>query len=336
MGYYLYGHDGSGNHSSEDRIRGTCALLPEAPTLYSARLEEDWHYGLGKIAGLQRRSVQPRQPIEKDSWCLGCCPDPALCRRGSRAILWGWAPEPMALNRRTLRQLSRYDAVVVPDRLSLERLRKAGLDAPLCLGPDPAFLVEPFFRSLPSEFLPGHTVGLCVSPRSCRYEERDGLLFQGYCVLVRWILENTRLHIALIPYCVRPRWNDCLLLEALRSQFPDSHRICTIADGDSRSLRGDLTRCRVVVGAAGAAAAWSCGIPALHMGLSARAVGLAAELFGSWREAVVPVGELTDEQALLNRFIQFLIIEDDLRRRLERTVPHLRQRARAWDWSVLN
>lgn len=336
MGYYLYGHDGSGNHSSEDRIRGTCALLPEAPTLYSARPEEDWRYGLGRVTGLFRQAAETALPLVPGDWCLGCCPQGAPHCRGSRWLLWGWTAEPTALTKQTLRQLSRYDAVVVSDKLSLERLRRAGLEKTLRLGPDPAFLVEPFFRPLPRGFLPGQTVGLCVSPWTCRFEQRDGLLFHSYRVLTAWILENTRLNIALIPYCVRPRCNDCLLLEALRNQFPDSDRICTIADGDSRCLRGDLTRCRVVVGASGAAAAWSCGVPALHLGAGARAVGLSAELFGDWRETVIPVRQLTDEYTLLTRFQRFLAMEDTLRSRLERTASHRRQWAKAWEWSVLS
>lgn len=337
MGYYFVGHGGSGDHGSEDRIRGTCKLLPEPPELYSAFPEEDWHYGLGRIAGLYRQTpgaVEER--LRPGDVVLTARPGNAdkLRRRGARPVLWGWTAAG-TITRRTARELSRYEAVVVSDGESLSALHAAGLEKQVRLGPDPSFLVERQLRALGGAFR-RDTVGLCLSPAVCRFEGAEGLLYRSYTGLIRYVLENTPFQIALIPYCVKPCCNDCLLLSALERQFGGTGRVLRREDGDCRSLRGDLSLCRCCVGTAGALAAWSCGVPALCLGANARSVGLARELFGSWQEAVVPVGTLGQEGDLGTHFRNFLRREEHHRRSLERAVPLRRQRGADWSWTSLS
>lgn len=331
MGYVFCGHRGSGDHSCEDRVRGTCRLLREKPELYSACPEEDWHYGLGKLAGLYRQ--EPRLP-ESDGVLVDGAAGTARRKRSARAILWGWTPREPTLTRRTVRALGGYQAVVTMDRRGLALLRQAGLEKKARLGPDLSFLVERHIRPLRGAFRQD-TVGLCLNACCGRFEEREGLLYRSYCALIRFILEQTPFQVALIPYCVKRNRNDLLLLTALEGQFRDSGRIFLREDGDCRCLRGDISLCRCVVGSAGAVAAWSCGVPALCLGANGRSMGLAEELFGSWQENVVPIGALTREGGLTERFRRFLIREDWQRRKLEQIVPLRRQRSLSWDWEAM-
>jgi hypothetical protein len=141
--------------------------------------------------------------------------------------------------------------------------------------------------------------------------------------------------VALIPYCVKQDCNDFVLLSALERQFRESGRVFLREDGDSRGLRGDISLCRCVVGASGAVAAWSCGVPALCLGANGRSIGLAGELFGTWEENVVPIASLKREGDLAKRFCGFLSSEERQRSQLEWAAPQRAQRSASWDWTTM-
>lgn len=329
MGYYLF-HNGSANHSSEERIRGICRVLSEPPEIYSAGMEEDWHYGLGEIGGLHRNS-EGCFPL--GSWCITACPFRVqeFNRSGARSVLWGWVPGPQTLSREQIQNLRRFYRVIVPDEKNLELLRTVGIRKSLRLGPDPAFLVNRHIRPLDGVFRVD-TVGLCVSPSVNRFERSQGLLYHSYCHLIKWILRNTNWQIALIPYSVKTGCNDRLLHMALRQRFEGEPRLICREDGDCRELRGDLSLCRCCVGTAGVLAGWSCGVPGLCIGTSGRARWMARMLFGSEQETLVSAGALKTEDELTLRFVDFLKREDALRGWLEVSLPRYRQWARQWQW----
>lgn len=320
MGYYLYAYGGSGDHGSEDRIRGTCRLLSCRPAVVTAYPEAAYRRGLAALADLTR---QP-DPQSEDT-CLIPAPGPGPGRR----VLWCWAQT--VLPPKSAEQL---DAVVVTNTDAYQALRRSGLGQKVRLGPDPTFLVERKLRPLQGLFR-RDTVGLCFSGDVRRYENRDGLLFASYCHLIRSVLAQTSYDIVLIPYCCR-RLSDCLLLQVLERQFRHTGRVFLRPDGDSPCLRGDLSLCRFVIGSYGATAAWSCGVPALCIGADPGALGLAADLFGDWQDGVLPVAWLKEEQDLTQAVFRFFGREDALRRIMDTTVPYRRQRSLSWSWRMLS
>lgn len=330
MGVVVCGHRGSGDHGCEDRLRGTCRLLAEKPDVYSACMEEDWHYGLGELAGLCRQSLEKTSRHGGDLVLL----DGASAAGRKKSVLWGWSCRGGELSRRTAKRLAACQSVVVMDGRSLEILRRSGLEKKAKRGPDLSFLVERHIRPLRGAFRQD-TVGLCLSPVCGQFESAEGLMYRSYCGLIRYILAQTPFQVALIPYCVQRGRNDLLLLSVLKEQFRESGRVFLREDGDSRGLRGDISLCRWVVGAAGAVAAWSCAVPALCLGANGRSMGLAQELFGTWQEAVVPIASLQREEDLTARFQSFLRREDRLRRDLEEKVPLRRQQSATWDWETM-
>lgn len=326
MAYFFYGHGGSGDHDSEDRIRGTCRLLPCRPEVLSLRPGEDWRSGLGRLADLTRLCCAGIGPGDV---CLASSPNAGLRLRGCGAnvLLWGWTAGALSQ-----RQQKRLDGVVVMDERSLRRLKDQGIRG--ILGPDPAFLVERQLRRLEGAFR-NDTVGLCCSACAGGYEQHEGLLYECYCHLIRWILAHTGMEIALIPYCCQRGRDDSAFLSALFGQFQDTGRVFLRPDGPSPVLRGDLSLCRCVVGSGGSIAAWSCGVPALCVGADPRAMALATELFGSWHDAVQPVAWLKNPEDLTRAFHGFLHNEDAMRRRLEYMVPQRRQRSLSWSWNTM-
>lgn len=334
MGIYMCGYGGSSDHSSEDRIRGTCCLLPEKPELFSASPEEDLRYGLGSLASLNRQipgAMETR--LRPGDVVLHDRPVEKCDSRTHWNVLWSWSVGPGMVSRPMAKNLSRFDAVVVTDRRSLEALSAAGLKK-VWLGPDPAFLVRRQIRPLQGAFRTD-TVGLCLGHGVSRFEGEDGLLYRSYLHLIRYILRDTPFQIALIPYCTQSGQSDGTLMTALAYQFRDEERIHSREDGSCQLLRGDFSLCRFVVGSAGAVAAWSCGVPALCLGADPRAVGLAQELFGSWQEMVVPVSLVRREEELTQRFRLLLAKEDRIRRRLRTAIPERQAYAAQWDGTAM-
>lgn len=329
MGYYLF-HGGSADHSSEDRIRGICRLLPEPPEVRSNGWKEDWHYGLGELAGLSHGMTNT---VGLGDWGITACPfrGQELRKKGARAVLWGWVPGTARLPAEQVKNLRQFHRIILPDQQSVDALRNMGIRKTVRLGPDPSVLVKRQLRALGGAFWQD-TVGLCVSPAVGRYEREGGLLYRSYCHLIRWILKNTDWQIALIPYCVRNGCNDRLLQLALKGQFSGESRVFCREDGDCRVLRGDLSMCRCCVGTAGVIAGWSCGVPGLCVGASGRAGAMARALFGTAGEVVVRVGDLQREEDLTLRFVEFLRREDALRGWLEVSLPRCRQWAEQWKW----
>ena len=318
--YYLYGHGGSGDHASEDRIRGTCRLLRCRPEIVTGYLEEDWGYGLAALGDLTRRAA-----ADKEDVCLLSAPaNPA-----GRKVLWCAAGENLPP-----KWARRVEAVVVCHADSLQKLRLGGLKNKVRLGPDPCFLVDREIRPLEGAFHTD-TVGLCLSAGMDRHEMRSGLLYSCYCDLIRFLLTQTPFELALIPYCCKAWRNDEILLRTLFDRFCHTGRVHLRKDGSSPVLRGDISLCRCVIGSAGAVAAWSCGVPALCIGADPGAVALSADLFGDWRDGVLPVAWIKEPRDLIRAVRCFMAREDALRTIMETTVPYRRQRSLTWNWETM-
>lgn len=291
MGYFLRGHPGSGDHGSEDRVRGTCAIL-RGIELCSARPEEDWRYGLGKLMPLIRQRCQGELSLSVED---------------GPSVLWDWTGPVSA-------DLGQHERIFVPDRRSYAVLTQAGFEKKARLGPDPLFLVEP---QTPPAWEPGQ-VGLCGCPR---------LPYACWRSLIPWLL--TRYTISMIPYRSREPGLQRVLAKDLNPV-----RFCP--DGPSPKLRDELCRCEAVIGSpAPVMAAWSRGVPGLCVGFSPRAVGLAKELFGEWKNAVVPIASLKTPEDLILAVRCFLCAADTQRKKLETAVPNRKAQSMAWDQRAL-
>lgn len=312
MGYILWGYKGSGDHGWEDWLRGLCRLLPQKPDVYSQCPQEDLKYGLGELCGLFSTQDAPCG-LRPGDWWVDVAPRdrPKGLGKGVNRMLFGWWGD--IPTGQTVRQLRRYDAVVVTERRSLGRLKHAGLGDRLQLRPEPGFLVAPAQRAAAIP-IPPNTLGLSLSYPP----EAQPVLYESYCRLIEWILRETEYSIALIPFCVRQGENDLLLQQVLYRRFRTSGRVYLRKDGSSPLLKGDLAQCRCCIGFWGAVAAWSCGVPALCLLGAEKALGLSHDIWGSSYESVCPWQTLQDENTLTHRFIRFLETQQENQTRLHR------------------
>lgn len=220
-----------------------------------------------------------------------------------KRILWGASVEPNAIDKRMLQDLRGYYKIWARESLTYEALLDKGLTQTFLL-PDPAFVMDRKDLPLPEGFVEGNTVGINVSPMIIAYEKSQGMALQNYVNLVRNIIEETDMQVALIPHVVWCHNDDRKPLSKLYEMFKDTGRVVMIEDHNAEELKGYIARCRFMVVARTHAsiAAYSTQVPTLVVGYSVKARGIARDIFGTEGNYVIPVQSLKKVDDLVNGF----------------------------------
>ena len=251
--------------------------------------------------------------------------------QGAMTVLLGCSIEPELLSDPDMiEDMRRYTCIIARESLTWQALCQAGLKEKSYLVPDPAFLL--FSRKLPAPkgFQEGNMVGLNVSPMVVERESSPGITMANYRKLIRHILEETDMGVALIPHVVWKTSDDRTVLRALFREFQSTGRVVMIEDADCEVLKGYISRCRLFIGARthSTIAAYSSLVPTLVLGYSVKARGIALDLFGTWENYVLPVQSLQREEELAERFEWLRKEEGRIKKRLEAVMPAYLERAR--------
>ena len=254
--------------------------------------------------------------------------------QGAKTMLLGCSIEPELLDRPDIvEDLNRYSCIVARESITMQALEKAGLGAKSFLVPDSAFLLNTEKLPLPKGFQEGNTLGLNVSPMVVEREKSAGITMENYRELIRYVLKNTDMSIALIPHVIWKHNDDRSVLNILYQEFKESGRVVLIKDCSCEQLKGYISRCRFFIGARTHAtiAAYSSLIPTLVLGYSVKARGIAQDLFGTWENYVVPVQSLERKEELAEKFDWLLGEELQMRTALTAVMPGYQERARQAD-----
>lgn len=257
--------------------------------------------------------------IGGDNYCYGVPTfiyliNKELRKRNVKTILWGCSVEPDAIQGEMLEDLKGYTHIFVRESLTYEAMKAKGIEQ-VSLFPDPAFLLERKDLPLPEGFQEGNTVGINVSPMVIGLEKEKGVTLQNYIELMKYIIKNTDMQIALIPHVVWSHNDDRIPLQLLYNQFKDTGRVCLIGDHSAEELKGYIARCRFIVAARTHAsiAAYSEQVPTLVVGYSVKARGIAKDLFGTDENYVIPVQNFKQNRDLLDSFRWLMLQEDNIR-----------------------
>lgn len=343
-----------GDEDMRYSLGGLCEVRSER-RFEDHRLAHILYYGYRKLSGDEESFIRYRyQGIFKgkvpplavsiggDNYCYDNMlkdlrlANSAFNRQGTRTVLLGCSIEPELLERRDIAEdLMKYHTIIARESITHEALLqmvrgKGASRAPeiLCY-PDPAFTLGVREIPLPEGFAPGNTVGVNVSPMIQDNESREGITMESYLELIRFIIENTDMQIALIPHVVWARNDDRRPLHELWEAFRDTGRVVEVPDGSCEELKGVIGRCRLFVGARTHAtiAAYSSCVPTLTVGYSVKARGIAKDLFGTEDNYVLPVQSLQRKEELAQSFSLLLSREEEIRRKLCGIMPAYRERA---------
>ena len=376
--FFLYGHNGSGNHGCEAIVRSTCKILREEfgdvdITLASGNTNEDREYELDKVTslvnekntvsklslpyinaylnlklkkeGLEAEKLAYRKTfynVDKDTiaFSIGgdnyCYPGyerftmlhNMLREKGIKTVLWGCSVEPSKINDFMKEDLVNYDLIIARETLTYEALKNIGANVKLY--PDPAFQLDKIEKELPKNFKENNTVGINISPMVMNKESVLGITIENYNALIKYILENTDMNVALIPHVIWEDNNDDRKpSKFLYDKFKDTNRVVLIEDDNCEVLKGYISRCRFFIGARthSTIAAYSTYVPTLVVGYSIKAKGIAKDIFGTYENYVIPVQNLENKGDLLKSFKWMLDREDSIKDHMDKFIPSYKEKS---------
>ena len=225
-------------------------------------------------------------------------------KKGAKTVLWGCSIDPEAISPEMVKDLKRYDLITVREPLTQAALAAAGITENVRSVADPAFLLDVQKTDLPDGFLAGNTIGLNLSPLILHYTEKKEEALAGFQALVQHILDTTDSAIALIPHVVKSSSNDLEVLEPLFRQFEGTGRVLLIPDQNCMQLKYIISQCRLFIGARTHAtiAAYSTFVPTLVIGYSVKSRGIAADLFGTEENYVLPIQAIRADTDLIGAY----------------------------------
>lgn len=246
----------------------------------------------------------------------------AYRKAGVKTVLWGCSVEPdVVATPQVSKDLASYSLVVARESLTYQAIAKVNPNT--VLAPDPAFFMQPCKCDVDTRILKGNTVGVNVSPMIVSNETSRGITIENYQRLLRYILRETALDIALIPHVVWEKNDDRQVLNQLYHEFADSGRVIRVADHTAPELKYIISHCHFFIGARTHAtiAAYSSGVPTLVVGYSVKAKGIAMDLFGTTDGYVLPVQALCEPDELKSQFKTLMDREKQIRTHLSDFMP---------------
>jgi len=250
-----------------------------------------------------------------------------LNQRNKKTVLFGCSIEPKYIkgNKSLQEDLKRYSLITTRESLTYNTLIENGINRNTHLFPDPAFLLDKEIPTdLPNNFIPNNTVGLNLSPVVQDLEKRKNISYKNFVELINYIIGTTNMNIALIPHVVWKTNNDLEPLTKLYNQFKNTNRVCLIDKPyNACQLKGIISQCRFMIAARTHAsiAAYSTQVPTLVIGYSVKAKGIAKDIFGDYKDYVLPVQELKEKTEVVEAFKKLMQNENKIREHYKNFMP---------------
>lgn len=251
-----------------------------------------------------------------------CFFESSLSKKGIKTVLWGCSIEPDIIkNEQVSRDLKSYEMVVARESITYNAVKE--VCSKVFLAPDPAFFMQDQKCELDERFKDSNVVGINISPMIISNETNVGVTYENYKKMINYILQNTDMKVALIPHVVWSQNNDRVVLQKLYKDFEENPRLILVADHKAPELKYIISKCRLFIGARTHAtiAAYSSRIPTLVVGYSVKARGIAMDLFGTYKNYVIPVQSLEQSGQLIEAFKWLEMNEERIRIHLEQVIP---------------
>ena len=249
--------------------------------------------------------------------------------RKIKTALVGCSIEPDIIQHQDMKNdLMLYSLIIARESLTYNALIKNGLKNVILL-PDPAFQLDKVSLPLPEKFVEKNTVGINISPLVIKCEEKDNITLKNYMNLIEYIIHSTDMNIALIPHVIWDHSNDLEPLNWLYNKYKNTKRVVLVEDNNCMELKGYISRCRFMIAARTHAsiAAYSTCVPTLVVGYSVKAKGIAQDIFGSYKNYVLPVQSLTKDDELVAAFKWLQENETSIKKHLESVMPSYKEQA---------
>lgn len=268
--------------------------------------------------------------IGGDNYCYGeqdwlYAIDKNIKKKNKKLALWACSIGEEDLSDKKLEDLKNFDLILARESLTYGILKSNGLDnVKLCA--DPAFTMETERVKLPDGWRKGDTIGVNFSPLVMR---RNPESREAVEELIKYILENTKSVIALIPHVIDEGNNDYELLAEFYNNFKDTGRVILLPDNlTAPEYKGYISQMRFFIGARTHAtiAAYSNCVPTMVLGYSVKSRGIAKDIFGE-EKLVLGIKDLSDKEKLSDGFNELLRDEEKIKSELKKRIPKIKNKA---------
>jgi len=219
-------------------------------------------------------------------------------------------------NKELVDDLKRYKMIYARESITYEGLRNAGLTENTSFVPDTAFLMEPKECTLPDIFDSESVVGITIGALAQGKEKYSDCVYNSVKDLIKYLLNNTSLNMALIPHVnVGGNLNDLDALNDLFTYFKNPERVALIPEQRADEQKYVIGKCRFMITLRThvSIAAYSQSIPTLVIGYSQKSLGIAKDLFSSYENFVVNVDTLEKKDTLIDAFNWLTANENEIK-----------------------
>lgn len=249
-----------------------------------------------------------------------------VCKKN---VFWGCSIDEESITDEVRKDIEGFDLITAREPISYNILKN--INPNTVKVSDPAFLLKKLELSLPKGFIKDNTVGINISPLINDYESGENIVFKNYVELIKYIINNTDMNVCLIPHVVWQYNYDFKPINLLYDIFKNSGRVTKLGDYNCEELKGFISRCRFFVGARthSTIAAYSTCVPTLVVGYSVKSKGIAMDLFGTYKNFVLPVQELEGTNDLINKFQYIIKNENKIKSHLNEIIPDYIENAKS-------
>lgn len=242
-------------------------------------------------------------------------------------VLWACSLEENLISEKVKYELGQYDLITVRESISANILKKIGLGNKSILCADPAFVLPAKEYHKYDEFFScNDVIGINLSSLITSYEKSNGLIFDNFKKLVKFIIRETDFKIAFIPH-VRARGNDDMdSINYLINDMglKDNSRILSIDDDiGCMELKYIISQCRFLICCRTHAsiAGYSSCVPTFVVGYSTKSMGICKDLFGNTEDLLLDARLLKNDTELTDSFVKFMNREFEIKNTLTQVIP---------------
>lgn len=250
--------------------------------------------------------------------------------RGIKTVLWGCSMGKENLTPKKEIALKNFSLIYARESLSYNFFKSIGLENVICF-PDPAFVLESEICILPVCFRTAEIVGLNLSNFIIGNNGINTPFGDEVRKLLRYIFDNTVMHVLLVPHVMWQDQDDRLICNAIISEFKNYSSRISVLDSERRNylqIRYVISKCHSFIGARTHAviSAYSTCVPAIALGYSIKSKGIAKDLNLPDELVVDTVHEIKPGQ-LLNSFLYLEENYSAIKSHLQEKMPTYRKQA---------
>lgn len=233
---------------------------------------------------------------------------------GKKTVLWGASLFDEITDAKLIENLKKYDLLMLREKMSYNAVKKFIDEEKLLLVPDPAFSLKPKKTKMDSWYKGRKVLGLNLSPLTIKTDDNYDSIIQ----FVKFLLEKTDYSISLIPHVTLEKVSDMIILNRIKDTFKNNDRVfLERTDYNCNQVKYVISQCDMLIAARTHAsiAAYSTCVPTLVLGYSVKSRGIAENLFGNYKNYVIPNEDLNFEN-LVSCFKFIDDNKDDIKNKL--------------------